>query len=435
MVTKAVDSQNSNVNATQLNMSVVFFILLFLVLSALFSGTEIAFISASKLQVELKKNKGGRRGKLLAKFYDAPADFLSTMLVGNNIALVVFSILATQLLELIWPISNSFLQLFTYTVVTTIVVLIFGEFLPKTLFRLYANQVLYSLAYLLTGLRIILWIPAWIMVQLSNLLIRIFVKNPIEEVAKVFTRLDLETFVKNTATSIDEEIDKDLFEKALYLRDVSVKETMIPRTEITYIDVTADIEALKTLILETQLSRIIVVKENDINEVLGYVHHQQLLESPTTIAPLVMDVPIVPETMAAQEVMNIFIKERTNIACVVDEFGSTSGILTLEDILEELFGEIEDEHDDYGSHTEEQVSETEFLFSGRLEIDYLNERYPQLNFPDGDYHTLSGYIVMTREEIPEDKEEFELDNYRFVLELVSNTKIETVRVFVLEKEE
>ncbi len=416
-------------------MTLVVLIFIFLVFSALFSGSEIAFVSASKLQVELRKNKGGRRGKLLAKFFDAPADFLSTMLVGNNIALVVFSILTTQLLESFWIIENSFLQLFAYTVITTIIILIFGEFLPKTLFRLYADQILFSLAYLLTGLRFLLGIPAWIMVQLSNLLIRIFVKNPMEEVAKVFTRLDLETFVKNTTNRIDEEIDKNLFEKALYLRDINLKQTMIPRTEIKYIDVNEDIEALKTLILETQLSRIVIVKNNDINEVLGYVHHQQLLDSPSSISSLVLDIPIVPETMEAHEMMNIFIKESTNIACVVDEFGGTAGIVTLEDILEELFGEIEDEHDDLDSHVEEQLSEIEFLFSGRLEIDYLNEKYPQLNLPEGDYHTLSGYIVMTREEIPEDKEAFELGNHRFVLELVSNTKIETVRVFLLEEEQ
>ncbi len=414
-------------------MTLIVLILTCLLLSGLFSGTEIAFVSASKLEVELRKSRGKQRGKLLASFFEKPADFLSTMLVGNNITLVIFSILAAQFLEANLPIQNELLALGTYTLISTIVVLIFGEFLPKTFFRIYADQALYSLAYFLFFLRVLLSIPAWIMVQFSNLMIRIFVKNPVEEITKVFTRLDLENFINKTNIE-EEEINKELFENALHLREIRLKECMVPRTEIQYIDINANIEELKALFIATQLSRIIIVQNQDINEIVGYVHHQQLLQEPTGIEPLVMEVPIVPETMQAYEMMNIFIKNRTNIACVVDEFGGTSGIITLEDILEELFGEIEDEHDEWDYYVEEKLSETEFRFSGRLEIAYLNKKYEQLHFQEGDYHTLSGYIVMTREEIPQENEEFTLNNYQFVLEKVSNTKIEVVRVLLPNKE-
>ncbi|MEN0046412.1 MAG: hemolysin family protein [Bacteroidota bacterium] len=417
-------------------MLLVLAIITFLLLSALFSGVEIAFISASKLQVELRKSKGGRRGKILSKFFEHPASFLSTMLVGNNIALVVFTSLSEDLLGIQIPIESQILATFVYTVITTIVVLIFGEFLPKTLFRLFADQILYALVFPLRTLQILLLIFSWPIFKLSNFLIGLFIKDSKEEVEEVFTRLDLENFIKKTSTSDEEEeIDKQLFENALHLRDVRVKECMVPRTEIKYIDVSASISELEELIKATKLSRIIVTKDNDIDDILGYVHHQQLLSEPSKIESLILEIPIVPQTMRAQDLMNHFIKKSISIDCVVDEYGGTAGIVALEDILEELFGEIEDEHDKTDEYIEEQLTENEFLFSGRLEIDYLNQKYEPLNFPEGDYHTLSGYIVMTKEMIPEQGEEFVLDNYRFILKQVSNTKIESVQVVVLEETE
>ncbi|MEM9884645.1 MAG: hemolysin family protein [Bacteroidota bacterium] len=415
----------------------IFGIILLLILSAVFSGTEIAFVSASKLQVELKKNKGGKRGAVFARFFERPGRFLSTMLVGNNIALVTFSLLCEALLQERLPIDNKAAELLTYTLITTIIVLIFGEFLPKTFFRLFANQILYALTYPLRVIQVLLIPISWIMVQLSNQLIKLLISNPEEEVDEVVTRLDLENFIKSTAVSDhEEEIDTQLFENALHLRDVRVKACMIPRNEIEYIDVSASIPALEEKIKETQLSRIVVTQNNDIDDVLGYVHHQKLLSAPTQISSVVTtEMPIVPETMQAQDLMNHFIKKRISLACVVDEYGGTAGIVALEDILEELFGEIEDEHDMDDNHVEEQISEREFLLSGRLEIDYLNEKYELLNIPEGEFHTLSGYIVMTKEMIPEEGEEFVLDGYHFILESVSNTKIESVRVIVLEEEE
>ncbi len=410
-------------------------IILFLMLSALFSGTEIAYISASKLRVELKKKKGARRGQILAGFYEDPAGFLGTMLVGNNIALVVFTTLITRLIE---PslLQFSFFQaplvlLLTETISATIIVLLFGEFLPKTIFRLYADDALYLFAYPLKVLQWLLLIPSWIMARLSNLLLRIL-RTPTEEVDKAFTRLDLENFINDTQTDAPEDIDRELFGKALNLRDVRVRECMVPRPEIENIDINASVEELEQLFRETKLSRIIVTKD-DIDNVLGYVHHQQLLQQPKSISKLILDLPFVPEVMRVTDLLNQFIRERINIAIVVDEYGGVSGLITLEDILEEIFGEIEDEHDQ-----EEYVElvirpEKEFIFSGRLEIDYLNEKYG-LALPEGDYHTLSGYLVMTHGAIPERGAVLEFNGYQFVLELVSETKIETVRVIRPERE-
>lgn len=412
-------------------------ILFFLLLSALFSGTEIAFLSASKLRVELKKNKGSRRGALLAKFYEKPSQFLGTMLVGNNIALVFFTILMNiplqTLIQEYLNIQNPGLILVSNTILITVIVLLFGEFLPKTLFRLFADEILFFLVYPLRFIWIILAPPAWIMTKLSNFLLVAIFKSPIEEVEEALTRMDLEDFIKSTRTESEDDIDTELFEKALNLREVRVRECMIPRPEIEGLEVSESIDTLIDLFKETRLSRVIIYNE-DIDDVLGYVHHQQILNKPTSIKKIVLDISFVPESMRVRDLLNIFIKKKQNIACVVDEYGGTAGIITLEDILEEIFGEIEDEHDEE-EHVERKIRDGEYIFSGRLEIDYLNEKYPELNFPEGEYHTLSGYLVMTTESIPSQGHELILDGYKFILVLVSETKIETVRVIKLEESE
>lgn len=403
--------------------------------SALFSGTEIAFISASKLAVELKRNKGTLKGKVLAGFYDKPASFLSSLLVGNNISLVVFTILMTGPLELFFINNMSFhedsiLLLLINTLIVTVIVLIFGEFLPKTIFRLFSNEVLFLLAYPLELIRIILFLPAWLMTSLSNVILRVFLRTKIDRVENVITRLDLENFIKDKQViDSDDEIDTSLFGKALNLKSVRVKDCMVPRTEIENIDINASVDELKQVIIESHLSRIIVT-EDEIDNVLGYVHHQQLLGLPKTIHEIVMKIPFVPEAMRVRDLMYKFIKEELNIACVVDEFGGIAGIITMEDILEEIFGEIEDEHDQE-EYVETQITETEYIFSGRLEIDYLNDKYENLDFPEGDYSTLSGYVVTTTEAIPAQGAEIEQDGFRFIFELVSDTKIETIRVIKL----
>jgi putative hemolysin len=251
--------------------------------------------------------------------------------------------------------------------------------LPKTLFRLYADDILYFLAYPLKLIQFLMAIPSWIMSKLSNLVLRLLVKPTAETDEASFTRIDLENFIKDSQTDEAYDIDKELFGKALNLKETRVRDSMVPRPEIESIDITAGVEELEQLFIETKLSRIVVI-DGEIDNVLGYVHHQQLLSRPKSIRSLLLEIPFVPEVMRVSDLMNKLIKENISIACVVDEFGSVSGVITLEDILEEIFGEIEDEHDEE-EYIEKQISDTEWVFSGRLEIDYLNEKYEAIDLP------------------------------------------------------
>ena len=409
----------------------IFLILLFLFFSALFSGTEIAFVSASKLKVELMRKRENRRSKILTGFYERPGKFISTMLVGNNIALAFFTILAAELLTQLIPIEQSFVELVVYTLITTLVILLFGEFLPKTIFSYYSDRAIYALAVPLNFLNWIIFIPSMAMRNLSNFLLKYVFKTPVNYEDDVITRVDLGEFIKNTQSK-DDELNAEIFEKALHLEDQKVRECMVPRTEIVDIDVEGTVEELLQVFKDSNLSRIIVTKD-DVDEVLGYVHHQQLLGSPQDIKEIVIDIPFVPEVMRVRDLLNKFIKDSVSIACVVDEFGGTAGIVTMEDILEEIFGEIEDEHDQE-EYIETQVSENEYILSGRLELDYLSDKYDFV-FPEGDFQTLSGYLVMTTESIPDKNSEIVMNGFKFIIELVSETKIETVRLIKLDEED
>lgn len=409
-------------------MLVFFVILLVLMLSALFSGAEIAFVSASKLRVELNKSEGSRSGKIIAGFYDDAKGFIGTMLVGNNIMLVIFTYLLTQLLTPYFSnVSEHYIfLLIANTLVITLIVLIFGEFIPKTLFGFFANESLKLFAFPLLFFKKILTVPVWVAAGLSTFILKYVFKTTLEENQKIFTKIDLENFIKGTAPTHEEEIDTELFENALHFNKLKVKECMVPRKEIIAVEIKESVSDLETLFKETGVSRILVYKE-EIDDILGYIHHQSLLKNPASLKSAMMPIPIVPEVMSIYEVLNRFIKDRNSIACVVDEYGGTAGVITMEDILEELFGEIEDEHDQE-EYIEIKVSENEFVFSGRLEVSYLNEKFPGLNLPEGDYSTLSGYIVMTTESIPEQGTQITLDGFKFILESVSETKIETLRV-------
>ena len=411
-------------------------IAIFLLLSGLFSGSEIAFLSANKLRVELLGNNGTRQGRIVYGFFSKPSQFLGILLVGNNIALVIFSELFSEKLEPFFqqfiPFSNLGLLL-SSTLVITIIVLIFGEFLPKSIFRLYSDKILLALAFPLKFIEFILILPARIITSFSNIILTRFFGAELENDQEVFTRLDLENFIKSSNTTAEEEIDTELFEKALHLREVRVRECMVPRNEIVGLDITSSISELIEAFKSSKHSRVLIY-EDDIDNILGYTHHQQLMKGPKTVRKVCNKLPYVPESMHVRQLMNQFIKNNISIACVVDEFGGTAGIITLEDILEEIFGEIADEHD-APDYINEQLDEFTYRFSGRLELDQITEKYPELSFPSGDYHTLSGYLVMTTENIPEAAGEIYLENYKFIIEAVTNTKIETILLIVLNNEE
>ncbi|HMS99239.1 MAG TPA: hemolysin family protein [Saprospiraceae bacterium] len=405
--------------------------LLMLLLSAFFSGSEIAFVSANKLGIEVLKNKGHVKGKIIAGFYERPREFLSSMLVGNNIVLVLITLFMSKLIEpLLMPYlgEGSLVLLLSVTLIITLVVLIFGEFLPKTFSQLYSNEYLYRSALTIRFFMWLLYLPTWILTGVSNFIIRKVLKVPGAEADPVFSRHDLEEYI-NENISDSEDIDREILTNALNLGQVKVRDCMIPRNEIIYVYKTDTIDELVQLFRTHKISRIIVV-DDDIENVVGYIHHQKLLYNPDKIEKIVSPVQFVPDAMGVKDLMQKFIKERFNIACVVDEYGGIAGLITLEDILEEIFGEIDDEHD-VEEMTEEVLSDNSFLFAGRLEVDYLNEKYPVLELPEGDYQTLSGLVVKMEETIPEQGAEIIIGHNKIIVESVSDTRIEKIRIIRL----
>ena len=403
-------------------------IIVFLALSAFFSGSEIAFVSANKLGIAIKKDENTKKGNIISNFYENREDFLSTMLVGNNIALVAFTYFTTILLKpQIEPyLGDGIPALLVYTFIITLIVLLVGEFLPKTFFGIHATTALFKLAYPLNFFKMILAVPTFFMTGISNFILKKLFRVSSESVESAFTRLDLEHYILDRISDDQDDIDKEILTNALTLGHNNVAHCMVPRTEIVAIDIEAGIDEALYTFKTSKLSRIIIT-DGEIDNVEGYIHHQQLLDDPKSIKSILLDIIYVPEVMNLKDLMLQFIKEGTSIACVVDEFGGTAGIITLEDILEEIFGEIEDEHD-VEDHTMQKVNEGEYLFSGRLEIDYINEKFPELDLPEGDYQTISGYVVMTSETIPELYQEVELGRYIFKVEKVDDTKIEILRV-------
>jgi putative hemolysin len=421
-------------------MSAIFiYILLTVLASAFFSGYEIAFVSANKLKIELNKKQGSLRGRILAKFVKQPSHFIGTIMVANNISMIFYSLCMSSVLEpsirsiFHWADpEHHYIVLLTSTFISAIIILIFGEFLPKALFRLNPNGVLNFFAVPFLGVYWLLSPIAILFASLSKWILKYIFGMKMEEKKPVFERADLEHFVRQTQpqeTHHDGEVNTNLFENALYLTQVKVRECMVPRKEIEYVDITDSIIDLKNKLVSTKLSRLIVVQE-DTDNVLGYVHHQDLLKRPNNIKSILKNIPAVPESMQAVDLMNLLMKDRKSIAWVVDEFGGTAGIVTLEDVLEEIFGEIKDEHDAIEELVEKQLSEEDFIFSGRIEIDYINEKYG-LNIPHGEYETLAGYIVAHHENIPEQDEKLNIDNFEIDILMVSNTTIETVKIKVL----
>ena len=405
-------------------------IIIFLLLSAFFSASEIAYVSSNKLGIEVLKEKGTRRARLISSFYEKPKKFLGTTLVGNNIALVVFTALMTKFLSPLFGDLNpdSALVLIGNTLLITIVVLILGEFLPKTFSRVYSIGFLHIAAYPLRFFQWLLTFPTWSMTLLSGMIIKYIFKGPIDKADPNLSMVDLQHYLEEISEG-DENIDKEILTNAMNLGQLKVRDCMIPRNEISYIDLNSTIPELIEEFKSSNHSRVIVA-DGDVENVVGYIHHQQLISNPKNLKKLVLMLPYVPEAMNILLLLNKFIANKTSMACVVDEFGGTAGLITLEDILEEIFGEIEDEHD-----TEEfeytQLSENEFRFSGRVELDMINEKFENLNIPEGEYHTLSGYVVMTSGSIPDQNSEITIDGMRLIFEKVSDKRIAQIRLIKL----
>lgn len=414
------------------------YILACILMIGFFAGTEIAFVSANKLNLELKKKQGTFAGRILARFTRAPEEFIGTSLIGVNIVLVVYGLLMTELNDK-WmePILNGMNMNFEYvrliidTLVATVIILIFAEFLPKAIFSSKAEQVLTIFALPMLVMYYLLFPLAKLFVSISEFILKYLFNVRIREHNAVFNRIDLEHFVKQSLhghENENNEVNTELFENALYLVNVKIRKCMIPRNEIEAVEINTAVADVRNRFIETKLSKIIVY-EGTIDNIVGYLHHLDLNRRPQAIREVLHSITAVPEAMSAVDLMNRFTKERKSIAWVIDEFGGTSGIVTMEDVLEEIFGDINDEYD-VQEYVEKQISSNEFIFSGRLKLDYLEEKY-KLEFPAGESETLSGFIIAQHETIPKLKERIIINNYEFDILLVGDTRIETVKLKVL----
>ncbi|MGQ8335964.1 hemolysin family protein [Sunxiuqinia sp. A32] len=418
----------------------IIIILVTILFSAFFSGMEIAFVSSNKLRLELDKQQDSAYSRILSIFTKNPGQYIATMLVGNNIALVIYGIAFAKLLEPFFyqVFSSASLVLFLQTVSSTLIILVSAEFLPKTLFRIKPNAFLKVFAIPIAFFYFIFYPITKFTMAVSRLLINgIFgdtITNAQDKIA--FSRIDLDHFVNEQDENENRELhdienEIKLFRNALDFSKVKLREIMIPRTEMVAMDIDAvTIDELNQKFIETGYSRILFFQEN-IDNIIGYIHQSVLFTHPGSIRQTLKKVLIVPETMPASKLLGMFIQQHRSIAIVVDEFGGTSGMVTSEDILEEIFGEIEDEHDTVDL-VDRQISETEFVFSARFELDFLNEKY-NLGFPvEENFETLAGFILFNHESIPKINTIIDIHNYQFKILKATSTRIELVNLKILE---
>ena len=409
-------------------------IIICLILSAFFSGMEIAFVSANKIFLEIEKQQAGFNAKFLNFITKNPSRFIATMLVGNNISLVIYGIfMGDRILQLFFPetLSGEGISIrivFIQTVISTIIILITAEFLPKVFFQQFSNILIKIFAFP-TAFFFALFSPITTMIiKLSDLILMKFFSTKGDQVQLTFSKIELGNYIEEQLEStkdidnVDSEIQ--IFQNALDFSEVKVREAMVPRTEVVSIEIGASLSDIKKLFTSSGLSKIPVF-ENSIDDVLGYIHAFEMFKKPTDLKKILLPVAFVPETMRISEVLKLLTKQHKSIAVVMDEYGGTSGIITVEDIIEELFGEIEDEHDHIALF-EKQIDEGLFEFSARLEVDYINQNY-DLNLPENEfYETLGGLIVYLKEEIPSKGTLIEVENYEFEIKEVTSTKIERV---------
>lgn len=402
-----------------------------LVLSAFFSGMEIAFLSANKLRIELKNQTGSPKGKLLSYYIQNPSRFLSTILVGNNIAIVVYGIFMGLLLTK--PINGLFngayeaLQILILTIISTFIVLITAEYLPKVLFRMNPDYVLNLLIYPFQFFYYLLLPVAWTVERISKFVLENILGKEINTTAHVFSKVDLDHMVSGNgdqADDEDQEIDTIMFKNALGFGHLRVRDCMQPRTEIVALDENEEPKILLETFIESGHSKILVFRE-DIDNIIGYVHQIDMFKKPDSIKTALIPIPVTNESRLASELLKELISKRKSIAVVVDEFGITAGIITIEDILEEIFGEIDDEYDK-DDHKEVKINNNHFIFSARHEIDYLNETFA-LQIPEGEYETLGGYLIDHSGTIPVKGSIVQDENWKFII-----TKVENARLLEIE---
>ena len=422
----------------------IIIIVLSLIFSAFFSGMEIAFISANKIHIEIEKKQEGFLAKVLTRLTKKPSKFIATMLIGNNIALVIYGLFMGELL-MTWfsglKPENPFLialltdfSLLTQTIISTFVILITAEFLPKVLFQIYANSLLRILAIPAYIFYLFFSLISEFIIGVSDFILKYVFRTPGDDVQLAFSKMELGDYITEQMETVEEEDDVyseiQIFQNALEFAAVKAREVMVPRTEIMAVELHETPKNLAKLFTETGFSKILIFKDT-VDNVIGYVHSYELFKKPKTIKSILLPVEFVPETMLIQDILNVLIKKRKSIAVVLDEYGGTSGLMTVEDIVEELFGEIEDEHDSTDLR-EEQIDDTHFLFSARLEVDYLNENY-KLNLNSSDeYETLGGMLVHKLGEIPEKESEISIDNFKFTIIEVSSTKIDLIALELLD---
>lgn len=404
-----------------------------LLFSAFFSGVEIAFISANKLQLELDKSKGKFYSKMIAFFSKNESDFITTMLVGNNIALVVYGIVMTQILtpKLELFFNSDFILLLIQTIIATLIVLVTAEFLPKTIFRVFPNQILNIFSIPIWLFFVFLRPISILMLKITNVILKYVLKQDIADDKQVFGKTDLDDFLSNVRSAEGAEdirVEVKMLQNALDLSEKRVRECMIPRTEIIAIDMLSSMDEVKAKFIDTKLSKLLVFKGN-IDKIIGYVHSYDLFKSPKNLKSILLPLPFVPESMKAMELLNQFIESNKGVAVVLDEFGGTAGMITIEDVTEEIVGEIVDEHD-VDETVDQQIDPTTFILLGRDYVEDINRKY-NLALPESDeYETISGLLLDFLEKIPKKEDVIEFKGYHFTIINVSKTTIQEVKLVV-----
>lgn len=414
-------------------------ILLCLILCAFFSGMEIAFISSNKIYLEIEKKQDSFVSKILTKLTEKPSKFIVAMLIGNTIALVIYGFFMGELLmrwvDALGYHFSGVLNLIIQTSLSAFIVLITAEFLPKVFFQIYANSLLKFFALPAYFFYRLFYFVSTFFIWISDFVLRKFFKTQGDQIQLYFSKVELGNYITEQMSTVEdnEEVDSEIqiFQNALEFSSVKARDVMTPRTEISAIDLYDSVSELKELFIKTGYSKIVVC-QNSLDDIIGYVHSFDLFKKPKTIKEILISVEFVPETIYIKDAMSLLTKKRKSVAVVLDEYGGTSGIITIEDIVEELFGEIEDEHDSDEELIEKELEEGTYLFSTRLDVEFLNQTY-KFDIPESDsYSTLGGFIVDFTKDIPQKGDLITIDNYRFVIEEATNKKIELVKMTLVE---